>query len=210
MNRTLRIVIALAAMAVAAVAIFGGKLTGFQHEPTAAAANPAVQSGERKILYWYDPMHPQYKSDRPGTAPDCGMELVPKYAEDAASTAAPGTVQISPTTQQMIGVRTIKVERAPLTRTIRTTGHLVPDETKLAHVHVKVNGWVETVYVNFVGQLVKKGQPLFTMYSPDLVATEQEYLIALKGRDYLGKSPYREVSDGAGSVLNATRDRLRL
>ncbi len=176
----------------------------------ALASGSQSGSQERKVLYWYDPMHPSYKSDKPGIAPDCGMELVPKYADDGAASMAPGTVKISSQTQQMIGVRTATVERAPLTRTIRTTGQLVPDETKLAHVHVKVKGWIENVYVDFVGALVKKGQPLFTLYSPDLVATEQEYLIALKGEDYLGKAPYREISEGADSLLNATRDRLKL
>ncbi len=169
------------------------------------------QPGARKILYWYDPMHPAYKSDKPGIAPDCGMDLVPKYAEDApASEAAPGAVRISSEKQQLIGVRTTTVEREPLVRTIRTTGQVTADESRLGHVHVKVSGFVEKVYVDYVGQLVKKGQPLFTLYSPDLVATEQEYLIALRGQNYLGKAPYREASEGADSLLRASRDRLRL
>jgi Cu(I)/Ag(I) efflux system membrane fusion protein len=177
-------------------------------EDTSASGS---QSGshEKKVLYWYAPMNPQYHSDHPGKSP-MGMDLVPKYADDESAQMAAGTVKISSQTQQMIGVRTAAVERAPLTRTIRTTGHLVADETKLAHVHVKVKGWIENVYVDFVGQLVKKGQPLFTVYSPDLVATEQEYLIALRGENYLGKAPYREISEGAQSLLSATRDRLRL
>lgn len=173
---------------------------------SAASAGPS----EKKILYWYDPMHPSYKSDKPGVAPDCGMKLVPKYADDTASTMASGTIKLSPEQQQLIGVRTAEVVRQPLSRTVRTTGHLVADETKIAHIHVKVTGWVQDVYADFVGQLVEKGQPLFTVYSPDLVATEQEYLIALKGESYLGKAPYREISEGATSLLNATRDRLKL
>jgi Cu(I)/Ag(I) efflux system membrane fusion protein len=165
----------------------------------------------RKILYWYDPMHPAYKSDKPGIAPDCGMDLVPKYAdEDAATETAPGTVKISPEKQQLIGIRTTTVEREPLVRTLRTTGQVTADESKLGHVHVKVNGWIDKVYADYIGQLVKKGQPLFTLYSPDLLATEQEYLIALRGENYLGKAPYREASEGADSLLRATRDRLRL
>jgi multidrug efflux pump subunit AcrA (membrane-fusion protein) len=154
-------------------------------------------------------MNPQYHSDHPGKSP-MGMDLLPKYADDDAASLAPGTVTISPQTQQLIGVRTATVASAPLARAIRTTGQLVADETKLAHVHVKVKGWIEKVYVDFVGQLVKKGQPLFTVYSPDLVATEQEYLIARKGEDYLGNAPYRQISEGATSLLDATRDRLRL
>jgi Cu(I)/Ag(I) efflux system membrane fusion protein len=173
---------------------------------------PAAAPGERKVLYWYDPMHPAYRSDKPGIAPDCGMKLAPKYAdeEQAMANMAPGTVMLSTEKQQLIGVRTAQVRRDHLVRTIRTVGRVTPDETKLAHIHVKVSGWIDKVYVDFVGQLVKKGQPLFTLYSPDLVATQEEYLIAQRGEDYLGKAPYREVSQGASSLLHATRDRLRL
>jgi RND family efflux transporter MFP subunit len=176
----------------------------------AANSGQAAAKGERKILYWYAPMNPNYHSDHPGKSP-MGMDLLPKYADETtAGKLPPGTVKISSEQQQLIGVRTAKVVRAPLTRTIRTTGHLVPDETKISHIHVKVQGWIDQVYVDFVGQLVKKGQPLFTVYSPDLVATEQEYLIALKGKQYLDKAPYREVSQGADALLEATRERLKL
>ncbi len=182
--------------------------------PKYADENPpasADESGsqERKVLYWYAPMNPSYHSDHPGKSP-MGMDLLPKYADDAAEKMPSGTIKISPERQQLIGVRTTTVERAPLTRTIRTTGHLVPDETKLAHIHVKVNGWIDKVYVDFVGALVKKGQPLFTVYSPDLVSTEQDYLVALKGKKYLDPAPYREVTEGADSLLKAARERLKL
>jgi RND family efflux transporter MFP subunit len=172
-----------------------------------AEAKPA--SKERKVLYWYAPMDPSYHSDHPGKSP-MGMDLLPKYADESEEKLAPGTVKISPERQQLIGVRTAKVKRSRLTRTIRTTGTVVPDETKIAHIHVKVNGWIDQVYVDFVGQLIKKGQPVFTVYSPDLVATQQDYLIALKGKKYLTEAPYREVSEGADSLLAATRQRLRL
>lgn len=174
-----------------------------------ATAMGSASGGQRKILYWYAPMNPKFHSDHPGKSP-MGMDLVPKYAEDGAEQMAPGTINISSRIQQQIGVRTAVVERQSLVRTIRTTGHIVADETKIAHVHVKVNGWIENIYVDYIGQLVKKGQPLFTVYSPDLVATEEEYLIALKGNDYLGQAPYRQISDGARSLLSATRDRLKL
>ena len=168
--------------------------------------------GERKVLFWYDPMHPAYKSDKPGIAPDCGMQLVPKYADEQSSLAkAPaGTVMISPDKQQLIGVRTGKVEQRPFERTIRTTAQLTADETKIAHIHVKVNGWIDKIYVDYVGQLVKKGQPLFTLYSPDLVATQEEYLIAKRGQASLGSSPFLEVSSGSNSLFRAARDRLKL
>ena len=122
----------------------------------------------------------------------------------------PGTVVLDGATQQKIGVTYTTVRRAPLKRTISTVGLVQMDDEKISRVHVKVAGWIHKVDLNYVGKLVKKGQPLFTLYSPDLVATEQEYLIALKGQEYLAKTPYSDASTGADSLLNATRDRLRL
>ncbi len=185
-------------------------------QPGGDMANmPGMSNGPsantRKVLYWYDPMHPAYKSDKPGIAPDCGMTLVPKYAEDESMAKMPmGTVTITPEKQVMAGVRTAIVDRKPLVREIRTTAQIVADETKIAHVHVKVAGYVDRVYVDFIGQLVKKGQPLFTLYSPDLVSAEDEYLIAKRGNAALASAPFQEVSDGSQSLLQSTRQRLRL
>lgn len=177
--------------------------------PGMSSKEPA--SGDRKVLYWYDPMHPAYKSDKPGIAPDCGMTLVPKYAEDESMAKMPaGTVTISPEKQVMAGVRTALVDRKPLGRDIRTTAQIVADETKIAHVHVKVAGYIDQVYVDFIGQLVKKGQPLFTLYSPDLVSAEDEYLIAKRGHAVLGAAPFQEVSAGAQSLLDSAQQRLKL
>jgi membrane fusion protein, copper/silver efflux system len=169
-------------------------------------------TGERKVVFWYDPMHPAYKSDKPGIAPDCGMQLVPKYAdEDAGTKAMPvGTVKIAPDRQQLIGVRTSKVEREPLVRSVHTTGQITADETRIEHVHVKISGYIDKVYVDYVGQLVKKGQPLFTVYSPELVATEEEYLIAKRGEKNLGTSEFKEVSQGGQALLHSARQRLKL
>ena len=183
-------------------------------ETVSAPAAPMGQgsSPERKILYYEDPMHPWYRSDKPGIAPDCGMKLVPVYAPEsaAAPAPAPGTVQISPDKQQLMGVTTAKAEYRSLDKTIRTVGNVAIDETRLANVHVKVNGWIQRVLVDATWQLVKKGDPLFTIYSPDLFATQQEYLLALKARNELGASPYREVAAGGESLLEAARQRLLL
>jgi membrane fusion protein, copper/silver efflux system len=174
-------------------------------------AGMPANDGDRKILYWYDPMHPAYRSDKPGIAPDCGMTLVPKYADDQAMAKMPaGTVTISPEKQVLAGVRTALVERKPLVRDIRTTAQIVADETRIAHVHVKVAGFIDKVYVDFVGQLVKKGQPLFTLYSPDLVSTQEEYLIAKRGNATLGNAPFQEIADGSQSLLQSAKERLKL
>src|SRR6516165_12193672 len=126
----------------------------YAEEGNRSAEPSSTNASDRKILYWYDPMHPAYKSDKPGIAPDCGMRLVPKYADEQESMAQMpvGTVIISPEKQQLIGVRTAKVERRPLSRSVRTTAQLTTDETKIAHVHVKVSGFIEKVYVDYVGQ----------------------------------------------------------
>jgi RND family efflux transporter MFP subunit len=171
----------------------------------------STKAGDRKVLYWYDPMHPAYKSDKPGTAPDCGMTLVPKYAEDQSMGKMPvGTVTISPEKQVLAGVRTAVVERKSLVRDIRTTAQIVADETRIAHVHVKVAGYIDQVFVDFVGQLVKKGQPLFTLYSPNLVSTQEEYLIAKRGNATLANAPFQEISQGSQSLLQSARQRLKL
>jgi RND family efflux transporter MFP subunit len=170
------------------------------------------ESGEREVLYWFDPMHPSYRSDQPGTAPDCGMALVPRYADEMEVMAemAPGAVMLSTEKQQLIGVRTATVQRDRLRRTIRTVGRVAIDETRLSRVHTKVEGWVEEVYGDFTGKLVRKGQPLFTLYSPELVSTQEEYLIARRGQADLGQSTYANVSEGSDALLRAARQRLRL
>jgi membrane fusion protein, copper/silver efflux system len=183
-----------------------------------SATSASAPSGERKVLYWYDAMSPLHHYDKPGKAPD-GMDLVPQYAEGStsqsggATTAAAmpaGSVKITPDKQKLIGVRTETAERQSLVRSVRTTGQLTGDETKLAHIHVKVNGYIDKVYVDYIGQLVKKGQPLFTLYSPDLVATEEEYLIAKRGAKEMGSSQFPDVSQGSQSLLRSTRERLKL
>lgn len=179
----------------------------FADEQAGAASDSAK---ERKVLYWYDAMNPERRYDKPGKAAD-GMDLVPKYAEEeSGSSMAPGTVKVDATRQQLIGVRTAAVQREPLARSIRTSGQLTADERTIAHVHLKVSGWIEQVYVDYVGQLVKKGQPLFTLYSPDLVSTQEEYLIAKRGEKKLGSSAFVDVAQGSQSLLRSARERLKL
>ena len=135
-------------------------------------------------------------------------------SQDASASAGqsmpPGSVNLNPGQQQMIDVRYAEVRRMDMKRTLRTVGVVQMDEEKIARVHVKVAGWIDKVYLDYVGKLVTKGQPLFTLYSPDLVSTEQEYLIARKGQEYLSKAPYADVVSGSDSLLRATRDRLQL
>jgi len=165
---------------------------------------------EPKVLYYVDPMNPSNKSDKPGKAPD-GMDLVPVYEEEqpGAGDLPPGTVRISPEKQQLIGVKLSEAAETETSKTIRAMGRASFDETRVAHVHTKFPGWVDKVYVDFVGKLVKKGQPLLSIYSPELVSTQQELLIAKKSRDILKSSEFGDIGAKSGSLYNATRDRLK-
>ena len=129
---------------------------------------------------------------------------------DAAATAGSTGVYISPARQQLIGVRTAEVTHQALDTTIRTVGVIAYDETRVAEIHTKIAGWAESVSVDFVGKPVRRGQPLFSIYSPDLVATQREYLLALKADRQLSASAIPETREGARSLLTATRERLRL
>jgi RND family efflux transporter MFP subunit len=121
-----------------------------------------------------------------------------------------GAVTVSPEKQQLIGVRIATVERKPMVRTVRTVGIITYDETKVTHVHSKIEGWIDKLYVDYTGKLVEKGQPLFTIYSPDLLATQQEYLLAIKSKERLGDSSIPEVRSGAASLVEASKRRLAL
>jgi multidrug efflux pump subunit AcrA (membrane-fusion protein) len=154
-------------------------------------ARPATPApSQKKALYYVDPMHPQYKSDKPGKAPDCGMDLVPVYDEPKSA--------IAPQTQQLIGVQMGVAEVRELGRSIRAVGRVAVDETRLSKVTAKFDGYIEKLYVNVTGEAIRKGQPLFTVYSPDLLATQQEYLLALRAAK---ESP---------TLLAAARQRLLL
>lgn len=161
-------------------------------------------SGKRKIAYYQDPMHPWYTSDKPGKAPDCGMDLVPVYeGEDDAQ-----GIKIDPVTVQNIGVKTEEVSRRKLTKTIRTSGIVEYDETKLYTITTKFMGWAEKLYVDYTGKLVNKGEPLLNVYSPELVTTQQEYLQALRYREKLGQSSIEEARKEAEELVKSARRRL--
>ena len=137
-----------------------------------------------------------------------GMASMPGMA--GMEGMAPGMVMISPEKQQLIGVRTAVVERKPLSRSVRTVGVITYDETKVTRVHSKIEGWIDKLYVDYTGKLVEKGQPLFTIYSPDLLATQQEYLLAAKAKERLSTSSIPEVKSGAESLVEASKRRLAL
>ncbi|HEY4579683.1 MAG TPA: efflux RND transporter periplasmic adaptor subunit, partial [Candidatus Acidoferrales bacterium] len=138
-------------------------------------------------------------------------DLVPVYAEGAPEEEMPvGTVRISARKLQLIGVQYGEVRAESVVKTVRTVGRLSYDETKIARIHPKIEGWIEQVYVDFTGKLVEKGQPLLSLYSPELVSTQQEFLIAKKAKDYLAHSSIPGIPSNGVSLYEASRERLRL
>ena len=98
--------------------------------------------------------------------------------EAAAKTMPPGAIKISPERQQLIGVKFATVESGGATRAIRTVGKVAADETRIGHVHTRIDGWIDKVFVDFTGDVVKKGEPMLTIYSPEMLASQQELLLA--------------------------------
>ena len=175
---------------------------------TGEEGNTEPQGKKKKIKYWVAPMDPTYIRDKPGKSP-MGMDLVPVY-EGEEQGSAEGTVSIDPVTVQNMGVRTKRVVRGPLSVTIRTVGYVTYDEERLAHINTKITGWVEDLFVNATGEEIQKGQKLLSIYSPELVATQEEYLQAIKYQKEISGSNLNEIKNGAGSLLEATRKRLLL
>jgi len=141
--------------------------------------------GERRVLYYVDPMNPGHTSDKPGIAP-CGMPMEPIHADDDASGAGsaarflpPGTVRITPERQQMIGVRVERVEKSSHGYALRTLGRVSPDENRTYRLTAGDDGWVWRVHEGTTGSLVEKDQLLAAVYSYDFVARQQQYLYAV-------------------------------
>jgi RND family efflux transporter MFP subunit len=217
------------------------------------STRPTPKAG-RKILYYVDAMHPWYKSDKPGIAPDCGMKLEPVYADGTIGATGeanarkivryrdpqdpkytsdkpgmnpatgselepvyadqpapvPGSIQISAEKQQLIGMRYGTAEWSSEGQAIRFAGRVVPDETRVTRVHAKVDGWIERVSVDFTGQLIRQGEPLLTLYSPELLASQQELLLAMKAKNLMQHSSMTESAGNSAALVEAARRRLEL
>ncbi len=174
--------------------------------PGESEAGPCA--GGAKPAYWKAPMDATYVRNAPGKSP-MGMDLVPVCPE-ASGEAPEGSVRIDPGIIQNMGVRMAPVERRDLTRVVRAVGLVDYDERLVEHVHVKVQGWVEKLYVEYEGEMVKRGQPLLEIYSPELVSTQEELLIAARYRDTTGESLFPDVKRGGEGLFEATRRRLEL
>jgi len=147
-----------------------------------SGSKPANQPRAKRILYYVDPMHPSYRSDKPGMAPDCGMALEPVYEnEDPAAKMqlGAGAVSITPEKQQLIGVQVQAVERNSGSRLVRTTGRVAPDDNRVYRLMAGTDGWIVSLEDNPIGSLVKKNQMLAKFYSREFRNAQQAYLGSL-------------------------------
>lgn len=190
MSSTVKLIIA-----VLAGAGLGAGLLNLYISSGTGAPNQSSDSEDKKPLYWVAPMDSNYRRDKPGKSP-MGMDLVPVYEEDkSADDHGPGAITIAPHIVNNLGVRTSKVDSTRIQSEINTVGYVNYDENKLIHIHPRVSGWVEKLYVKSSGDPVVKGQPLYTLYSPQLVNAQEELLIAMKSNNR--------------SLINAAKERLK-
>jgi RND family efflux transporter MFP subunit len=203
--------------------ICGMKLTKIEGTPapggaTATSPAPAAKpsGGARKILFYRNPMNPNVTSKTPAKD-EMGMDFVPVYEDEAKGSAGGGTlpagyaaVQVGMERAQLAGIQSVTAERETIGHPVRAVGLVVPDETRVRRVQAKIDGWIEKLYTNFTGRLVTKGQPLLEIYSPDLVASQREYLLARAGAERMKESPYADAREMSSGLVKAARTRLKL
>jgi membrane fusion protein, copper/silver efflux system len=176
----------------------------------------------RHLVYYVDPMHPGYKSDKPGMAPDCGMKLEAVFSDDAGLTATsfsqlpPGAVSIDGDKQQLLGIRVVPVESSSGSRKIRVVGRVLPEDTRVYRLNSGVDGFIRETYDDSVGVRVKKDQKLASYYSPDFLSVASGFLAASErvpgsvGTDGSRTVPFPgAVSKQGVSSLQGYSDRLR-
>ena len=210
MNINKKIVIPLILLILAAAGGGGYYLRhSHDHSPKPGNAQQAQQGQEQYTC----PMHPFILKDKPGSCPICGMTLVKKVEgaqADAKTMDALGHVSMSPTQMVMSNVATVEVKQMPMDKEINAVGVVQYDQRRQAKVTAWVAGRIDRLMVNAVGDYVAKGKPVAEVYSPDLVAAQQEYLLALRSRDRLKDSPISSISQGGNGLVSSAKQRLLL
>ena len=202
--------------------ICGMTLTKIESTPApgaAAAVSPAPTAkpsgGARKILLYRNPMNPKITSKSPAKD-EMGMDYVPVYEDEVKGSGGGtlpegyATVQVGMERVRMAGIQSATATRETINRPVRAAGVVVPDERSVRRVQAKIDGWVEKLHSNFTGQLVTKGEPLLEIYSPELVATQREYLLARAGVARMKESPYEDARQMSSGLAQAARTRLKL
>ncbi|MBD3584736.1 efflux RND transporter periplasmic adaptor subunit [Salinimonas sp. HHU 13199] len=181
----------LIAAAIAGVLAGGLAVIGYNH---LTGDTPSSGEQQKQPLYWVAPMDDSYRRDKPGKSP-MGMDLVPVYEQNASNTdEQAGTVTISPAVENNMGVRTAPARKGQINTDISTVGYVKYDEDEIVHIHPRVEGWIEQQFVKAAGDPVEKGQPLYALYSPELVNAQEEYIIALRRNN--------------AALISAARERL--
>lgn len=184
--------------------VFTKDSMGMDYLPICAEVNV-----EKKILFYRNPMNPAVTSPVP-SKDNMGMDYIPVYEESTQGDAPVGTVTIDPTVVQNIGVRTTVARLENISRDIHTIGRVTYDEERVTRLHPKIDGWVEKLFVQKTGDNVEKGSMLLAIYSPQLVASGEEYLLALHNWNIFKDSPFPDIRDGAKRLLRTSLDRLKL
>lgn len=202
------------------IALAAGLAGGYYIANTKGVAMPPLPSDlatvgtetapqEKEVLFYRNPMNPAVTSPVP--AKDAmGMDYIAVYADGAGASGPAGTVTIDPVMEQNIGVRTTIAKKQILSRTIRAVGRVAYNEEKLYRIHPKVEGWIEKLFINQTGELVGVDTMLLSIYSPQLVATQQEYLLALKNAEILKDSAFKDIREGAIDLVTSSKTRLEL
>jgi Cu(I)/Ag(I) efflux system membrane fusion protein len=186
-----------------------GLASGYWFAGRSGDAPPAASGELRQPLFYRNPMNPSVTSPVPAKD-SMGMDYVPVYAEDDSNEKDPaGTVKVDPVIAQNIGVRTATAKRTSITRRIRAVARVDFDEERMARLHPKVEGWIEELRVNKTGEYVDKDTILLSIYSPKLVSTQQEYLLALNNLKALKSSPIDDIRRGAEELAVSSRERLQ-
>ena len=163
----------------------------------------------REILYYRNPMNAEITSPEPAKD-SMGMDYVPVYADSASSTGPAGTVRIDPVTVHNIGVRTARAERRTLANVVYALGRIGYDEQRITRLHPRTQGWINEMYVETTGEMISADHMLLSVYSPQLVSTQQEYLLALRNLETLQSSSFPDVRQGAQGLVDTALERLRL
>ncbi|WP_347273291.1 efflux RND transporter periplasmic adaptor subunit [Candidatus Kuenenia sp.] len=189
--------------------LFGMQVSNYEGIYFISSAN-AEETKEKKVLYWTCGMHPSVRMDKPGKCPICAMDLVPVYEKGAGmeEEGALATVELSERARRLAQVKTDVIGFRSLTKDVYTVGLIEYDERLKALVSAWVPGRIDKLFIDFTGTEVVKGESLVWMYSPDLVSTQEEYLLALETFEKVENSPFKEVVDGAISLIDATKKRL--
>ena len=175
---------------------------------TSTQSGVKTTASEKRPLFYRNPMNPMVTSPTP-VKDEMGMDYIPVFADDGDSPVA-GTVKIDPVVVQNIGVRTAVARLMPMSRTIRALGRVDFNEQRMAHLHPKVEGWIEEIRVDKTGEKVAENDILLSIYSPKLVSTQQEYLLALNNFTALKDSSFDEIREGARQLLSSSRERLKM